>query len=174
MYSDVVLLREYVPFFMRFFAYLELLAFVFFFALSCEGTLCGLFEDYLLMVVCDSLIDIPWELRGMEQSIGWEDALFIDVIQNLIIILLLCLIYIGRECLPTNLRAVLGQFAEKYFFAIGAEWLSSRRSCFCGVWTLPRLKWRTTIRGGRWDSSGRAARWRRDFLGFCFCHSNRE
>ena len=114
------LLREYVPFFMRFFAYLELLAFVFG-SLRCPvRERCAAFlKIYLLMVVCDSLIDIPWELRGMEQSIGWEDALFIDVIQNLIIILLLCLIYIGRECLPTNLRAVLGQFAEKYFFAIG-------------------------------------------------------
>ena len=75
------LLREYVPFFMRFFAYLELLAFVFG-SLRCPvRERCAAFlKIYLLMVVCDSLIDIPWELRGMEQSIGWEDALVIDVI----------------------------------------------------------------------------------------------
>lgn len=114
------LLREYMPFFRSFFAYLELLVFVFC-SLRCSvRERCAAFlKIYLLMVVCDSLIDIPWELRGMARSIGWEDALFIDVIQNLIIILLLCLIYIGRECLPANLCAALGRFAEKYFFAIG-------------------------------------------------------
>lgn len=115
-----LLLREYVSFFMRFFTYLELLVFVFC-SLRCSvRERCAAFlKIYLLMVVCDSLIDIPWELRGMERSIVWEDAFHIYVIQNLIIILLLCLIYIGRECLPASLRAALGQFAEKYFFAIG-------------------------------------------------------
>ncbi len=115
-----LLLREYVPFFRSFFAYLELLAFVFL-SLRCPvWERCAAFlKLYLFVVVCDSLIDIPWELRGMARSIVWEDAFHIYVIQNLIIILLLCLIYIGRECLPANLRAALGQFAEKYFFAIG-------------------------------------------------------
>ena len=114
------LLREYVPFFMRFFAYLELRAFVFG-SLRCPvRERCAAFlKIYLLMVVCDSLIDIPWELRGMEQSIGWEDALFIDVIQNLIIILLLCLIYIGRECLPESMQRAFGRFAERYLPAAG-------------------------------------------------------
>lgn len=115
-----LLLREYMPFFRSFFVYLELLAFVFFSIRCPVRERCAAFlKLYLFVVVCDSLIDIPWELRGMEQSIGWEDALFIDVIQNLIIILLLCLIYIGRECLPESMQRAFGRFAERYLPAAG-------------------------------------------------------
>ena len=71
------------------------------------------------MVVCDSLIDIPWELRGMGQMVEGKGALLTYVVQNLIIILLLCLIYIGRECLPESMQRAFGRFAERYLPAAG-------------------------------------------------------
>lgn len=115
-----LLLREYMPFFRSFFVYLELLAFVFF-SLRCPvRERCAAFlKLYLFVVVCDSLIDIPWELRGMGQMVEGKDALLTYVVQNLIIILLLCLIYIGRECLPESMQRAFGRFAERYLPAAG-------------------------------------------------------